>query len=224
MDRTDINTLDFNKLSELLAQPLPGQTAHRQMIPPGRKLMLSTDEFSRARQSVVLILLFKEDQILKVCLTQRSSTLRDHAGQISFPGGRVEPGDRDLFQAALREAQEEIGIRIEEVRLAGELSELHIPVSGFVVQPFVGWTDQAPSFTINQEEVESLLILPFEEILDKEKLIDSMVETSLGPAVVPSFRSGPFIIWGATAMMLAELAMMLCRCFRPGRGGYWCNV
>jgi len=211
----DMDTLlDWAKLKEALKRPLPGKRAHRTMVPPGRPLELRESEYSTALPSAVMVLLFREGDTVFVCLTKRSSHLKHHAGQISFPGGKQEPWEAFPSEAALREAQEEIGIQPQQVFYAGLLSELHIPVSGFVVQPVVFWAPSKPSLNLNAGEVDKILLLPVSLFLNKQNIGEAYVETRQGQQLVPCYVIDNEKIWGATAMMLAELAMVLNRASR----------
>ncbi len=211
----DIDVLfDWTRLKVALKKPLPGQRAHTLMLPPGRPLLVHESEYATALRSAVMILVFRENETIFICLTQRSSFLKHHAGQISFPGGKQEPWEKNPCEAALREGHEEIGIDPAQVHYVGRLSELHIPVSGFVVQPVVYWTPVRPSFHANPEEVEKILLPPLSFILNEQNISKTHIETRQGRLLVPCYVFDEVIIWGATAMMLAELAMVLNRAFR----------
>jgi 8-oxo-dGTP pyrophosphatase MutT (NUDIX family) len=215
MSFNDIDALpDFELLKEALKKPLPGYRAHQALLPPGRPLLLHDNQYANALHSAVMILLYKDKDAVYICLTQRSSFLKHHAGQISFPGGKTEPGENHPSEAALREAREEIGIDPHQVHFAGLLTELHIPVSGFIVQPVVFWAGFRPLFHANPAEVERVLLFPLSEFIGNQNRSKAKVETRQGDLVVPCYRVEGHIIWGATAMMLAELAMVLIREFR----------
>lgn len=127
--------------------------------------------------------------------------MKHHAGQVAFPGGRIDPGETPM-ETALRETWEEIGIAPEKIEVLGSLSELFVDVSGFLIQPFVGWLAEKPVFTINNAEVEKILLFPL--LRYKDKLEETELETVSGKLKVPCFHFQGEIIWGATAMILAE--------------------
>ena len=158
--------------------------------------------------AAVLVPIVDRPEGLTVLLTQRASHLRHHAGQISFPGGRIEATDEGPFQAALREAEEEIGLSRDHVRLAGYLAP-QLVVSGYWVTPVVGLV--APSFalTLDSREVESTFEVPLEHVLDRNN--HHPRERALGTTNVRVYEIpfGPYNIWGATAAMLMELYRVL---------------
>ncbi len=188
-------------IKQALAGNLRGMESHQKMMPPNRRLKAATGDKSRLKPSSVLLLLFEEDHELYICLIKRPSTMKHHAGQVAFPGGRIEPGETAL-ETALRETWEEIGVTPEKVEVLGSLSELFVDVSGFLIQPFVGWLTEKPLFTINKAEVEKTILFPLLQY--KDKLEETELETVSGKLKVPCFHFEGEIIWGATAMILAE--------------------
>lgn len=129
--------------------------------------------------------------------------MKYHPGQIGFPGGMVESTDNSLIDTALRETWEELGIEKGSIKILGTLSELYISVSSFLIYPIIGWYDIKPDFRLNPFEVEKLILFPL--IQNQNRNDTAIVETSTGQLVVPCFRYEDEIIWGATAMILAEL-------------------
>ncbi len=127
--------------------------------------------------------------------------MKFHPGQIAFPGGRIEPGETAL-ETVLRETFEEIGVDPGKIEIAGALSELYVSASQFLIQPFVGWIREKPSFTINSNEVEKLIFFP---LLKYRNLSDYVeIDITTKKIIVPCIRFENEIIWGATAMILAE--------------------
>jgi 8-oxo-dGTP pyrophosphatase MutT (NUDIX family) len=146
-----------------------------------------------------------------VLLTTRASHLRHHAGQISFPGGRIEPTDQGPVEAALREAEEEIGLAREHVTPAGYLNP-HLVVTGYWVTPVVGFVSPSCALTLDPREVESTFEVPLTHVLDSAN--HHPRERSLGNTTLSVFEIfeipfGPYKIWGATAAMLMELYRVL---------------
>lgn len=194
-----------------LQRPLPGITAHERFVPdmPDRRsrLMPAPD---MARKSAVLIPLFTDvNGILHVVLTVRSEGLRNHRGQISFPGGRCDEGE-NAISAALREAHEEIGLSSDCVRVLGQLTPLYIPPSQSAVSPVVAMIQPPYAWTLSTDEVSEVLIEPVATFLDPStvRLRNDIIT---GVRVdVPHWQVHQSIpLWGATAMMLQELSMIL---------------
>jgi len=176
----------------------------------------SAEVVSRVRASLparrvpaaVLVPLVEHSTGMTVLLTQRAETLKDHAGQISFPGGRIEPFDKDAWHAALREAYEEIGLMPNFVEFAGYLPDHHV-ITGFRVTPVVGFVNPDYQLRIAKAEVHDVFEVPLDYILDsanhrsrQRKLGDLTFE-------VYDIPYGERNIWGATAGMLLTLRRML---------------
>jgi len=194
-------------LIEQLKAPLPGRDAqhkmahgirHRYKAPP-------TD----ARVACVLALLYPKDGEHHIVLIQRKSNNNKsdrHRGQISFPGGKQEEKDPSLEYVALREAEEEVNVNPEKVKLIGQLTELFIPVSNFLVYPFVGVTDERPNFQAQPSEVAAILEVPLRQLLDPQNIAstDIKIDEHIILKRVPYYNIQDKVIWGATAMMLSE--------------------
>ncbi len=188
-------------IKKALAGSLRGMESHQRMMPPNRKLKATAGDKSRLKPSSVLLPLFEENHELFVCLIKRPATMKHHAGQVAFPGGRIEPGETSM-ETALRETWEEIGIAPEKIKVLGSLSELFVDVSGYLIQPFVGWLNEKPSFFLNEAEAEKVILFPLLQY--KDNLEETELETVSGKLKVPCFHFEGEIIWGATAMILAE--------------------
>jgi 8-oxo-dGTP pyrophosphatase MutT (NUDIX family) len=191
-------------LETALRNKQPGISSHLKMLPPGRKLSMPDESKSGVKTSGVLVLLFPEGNEIFICLVRRQPFMKFHAGQIGFPGGKKEKTDIDIASTAVREASEEIGIQPSLIRILGALSPLFVQVSGFMIYPFVAWSNVRPEFVINHHEVEKLLLFPLLRNLNNQKIITATVETQIGMLEVPAYESDGDIIWGATAMILAE--------------------
>ena len=142
-----------------------------------------------------------------IVLTVRADTLR-HGGQVSLPGGVVEPGETHE-QAALREAHEEVALPLASVRVLGALTPLDIPVSGFRLHPIVAATDAHPRLTPADSEVAHILEIAVDDLLDSANFVRTARERDGVRYLVPLFRVGGHDVWGATAMVLAEFVAML---------------
>ena len=163
---------------------------------------------SRTVPAAVLIPLVERESGLTVLLTQRAETLKDHAGQISFPGGRIEPEDKDAWHAALREAHEEIGLRAEFVEFAGYLPDHHV-ITGFRVTPVVAFVNPEYQLRIAAAEVHDAFEVPLDFILDAENHKSRQRVLGGVSIEVHDIPYGDRNIWGATAGMLMTLRRML---------------
>lgn len=197
----------ITQLKEKLQQPLPGTEAQFKMASRFR-LPIDMEQFdlSKARKGAVLILLYPHENKINTVLTLRQSYDGVHSGQVSFPGGKLDPTDESLAAAALREAEEEVGVNKNEITLIGNLSNLYIPPSNFLVSPFVGKMDRKPLLIKHEREVEKIIEVPITYFLDetiKEKKIITPSEFVSFEA--PYYNLEGHTVWGATAMILSEL-------------------
>ncbi len=159
------------------------------------------------RAAVLIPLLLKEDG-LSVLLTQRTNHLRDHAGQISFPGGRMDPEDLSPDDTALRESQEEIGLDPRRVEIIGHLPQ-YLTVSGYSVTPVVGLVEAQAEYVIDEFEVADVFEVPLSFLLDPANHQVRLWQSEQGGR---RFYSMPYqnrFIWGATAGMLRNLYHLL---------------
>lgn len=166
-----------------------------------------------ARLSAVLCLLYPAQDDLKLLLIKRKEDRTAHSGQVSFPGGRYEPEDVSLQYTALREAQEEVGIAPQTVDILGALTSLYIPVSNFNVFPYVGFLPHRPAFTLSQQEVSYIIEPPLSALLHNDSKVTTNVSSPALPQLTHKVKAYQLtdgtIIWGATAMIISELEMLL---------------
>jgi len=142
-------------------------------------------------------------------LTKRPEYLGAHSGQVSFPGGKAEANE-DAIQTALREAEEEIGISGNQVRIIGKLSNFFVIPSNFMVTPIVGFLDGKPIFTPQESEVTRILEGDLEQVLrDDAILTKEIVAARIYPMFAPHFEIEGEVVWGATAMMLNEFRVVV---------------
>lgn len=204
----------IDRLQKRLAQPLPGIPVQYEMAAMDRikalqHLKATPDD---AKIACVLNLLHYEDEAWKTVLIKRTVNPHDrHSGQVSFPGGRYEPSDASLEAVALREAQEEIGVNPSDVGLLGAMTPLYIPVSNFLVHPFIGVLNGRPDFMPQIGEVESILRPNVQAFTsqDAKKRTDITIYNGVTLKDVPFFEVEGRVVWGATAMMLNEFATIL---------------
>jgi 8-oxo-dGTP pyrophosphatase MutT (NUDIX family) len=158
----------------------------------------------KLRRAAVLLLLYPapttgEETLL---FTRRTETLPSHRGQISFPGGRIEPDDPDSAAAALREAYEEVGLDPTSVEVRGTLPDVYTVVSSYLITPVVGGAITRPAFVPNPAEVAELIEVPVAALRDPAIHYAQTRPTPRGPVVVHFYQYGPYTIWGATARIL----------------------
>jgi 8-oxo-dGTP pyrophosphatase MutT (NUDIX family) len=211
VERSGPDSLAFDRLipalrARLAGGTLPGHEAHLTMAPSDRldRFLLSVER-KTCREAAVLALLYpSDDGQTHLLLTARPDGLRDHAGQIAFPGGRREDGEA-FEQTALRETWEEVGIAPERIERVGALTPIYIPPTRFCCYPFVGAVDRLPPLTLQPEEVARVLHVPLELLLNPATRAVGRWEVRGEAQDVPLYRLPGGDVWGATAMMLAEL-------------------
>jgi len=164
-----------------------------------------------AREAGVLILLYPYNGTVHTVFIQRPDYIGIHGGQISFPGGKREPDDSNIIETALREAAEEVGIRISEISVIGTLTPLFIPVSNTNVTPVAGWTDSRPEFKHKTDEVVFLIEGEIKRFLEPSMVRIKPFEIRGEMISIKYFDYDGHIIWGATAMILNELLAIIAR-------------
>ena len=200
---------DFTaKIRAELAKQLPGAEAHRSMNPqsPLRQMIVPNE---KTRHSAVLILFYPYKNEIYVPLILRPAYDGVHASQMAFAGGRHERTDENLTRTALREAQEEIGIKATDVEILGQLTELFIPPSNFFVLPVVGFMNYRPDFYPDPREVERVFEVPLLVLADDNILGTTTVQTKGYEFDAPFYGIEGHKIWGATALMIAELLAVI---------------
>jgi 8-oxo-dGTP pyrophosphatase MutT (NUDIX family) len=196
-------------LEARLKGPKPGLRAQLMMVPeprPGQKTYLEAQD--TCLHAGVLVLFYPKKGRLYLVLTRRTSKVDHHRDQISLPGGEKDKGET-IVQAALREAQEEINVPPGTVRVLGELTPLYIPPSNYCMYPVVAVAEKRPSFRRAPEEVAEVIEMSLDDLLDP-KIVRREVWSLRGiNTVVPFYFFQGHKIWGATAMVLAELVELV---------------
>ena len=162
----------------------------------------------KVTRAAVLIPLLLQPNGLSVLLTQRTTHLRDHGGQISFPGGRMDPEDAGPNETALRESEEEIGLERERVEIIGQLPE-YLTVSGYSVTPIIGLVKPQAEYVLDEFEVADIFEVPLSFLMDPANHQIRVWQSEQGSR---RFYSMPYegrFIWGATAGMLRNLYHLL---------------
>lgn len=202
-------------LAQRLREALPGPAKQYEMASLRRISELNLTEspdYSTAKQAAVLNLLHYADGAWRTILIRRAEHPEDrHSGQVSFPGGKFELSDESLAATALREVEEEIGVPAGRIRLLGQMTHLYIPVSNFLVHPFVGVLDGLPDFRFQEGEVVGVLRPALQDFIhpERRKVTDLQIAPNLTLKEVPYFDVDGYVVWGATAMMLNEFLAIL---------------
>ncbi len=203
------------KVSIEISRELPGFSAQKLMAPLGRQ-PFSEYITREPKKSAVLILLYPQQEpfeIKTVFIQRPDNEGGSHAGQVSFPGGGMDGSDKDLSETALREAEEEIGVDRQSVSLLGALTPLYIPVSNYMVHPFVGAVANAPSFNIQPAEVKGLLEVRVNDLVSGiyTRTTERFIRIRNTKMEVPCYDISGEIIWGATAMIVSEFSEIMRR-------------
>ncbi len=203
----DVDTL-LGVVQPALAGPLPGVNAHDLMAPRPPRAWPPGFTIDKLRHAAGLLLIVPRKHRAHVVLTLRASTLDRHSGQVSLPGGVIEPGESQE-QTALREAHEEIGLSVPDVRVLGALTPLDIAVSGFRLHPIVGVARTRPHFLPALGEVDRVLEVPVADLLAPHRVVWRTTLREGRTTNIPVFPHDDIEIWGATAMALAEFLVLL---------------
>jgi 8-oxo-dGTP pyrophosphatase MutT (NUDIX family) len=209
--------MNFNDFSKQVVKiknlPLPGEEAHFKMAPLFReKLIKEKKQLSIAPKRAGVMALFYPDNLAQtnLLLILRKTYKGVHSNQIGFPGGKTELSDKDLLQTALRETNEEVGVAEEAIDVLKKLTDVYIPPSNFLVTPFMGMYKKPKPFIIQESEVEALVEVNLTDFLNDANLIEQELSTSYAKNVrVPAFNLNNQVVWGATAMMLSEIRVLL---------------
>jgi 8-oxo-dGTP pyrophosphatase MutT (NUDIX family) len=205
----------IRELDKRLKDPLPATAAHELLR--ARPVSGQFPDFGHKlppRPGSVLLLLFEENGVIKLPLTKRATYKGAHSAQISFPGGKAEAGENPV-QAALREAEEEIGIHQADVQVIGQLSEFNVIPSNFLVTPIVGSLNYVPVFKPDPREVDRIIFVEITDLIRDDAVYEEeILAAGVYPMIAPHFLIENEIVWGATAMMLNEFRMVLREIFK----------
>lgn len=199
----------LKEIKRKLNGPLPGLRAQLRMAPEPRPGTRPCREMeSSSLRAGVLVLFYPKDGRLHLLLTRRTERVVTHRGQISFPGGTQHPGET-IEETALREAAEELGLVPAKIVLLGRLTPLYIPLSNFCIYPVVACLPERPEIRPQPEEVAEVLEIPVDHLLDAATLRRETWIQNDEPYHVPFYAFGQHKIWGATAIVLAELLELI---------------
>ncbi len=199
----------ISKLIQEQNKPLPGLASQKKMM------MYNDDTYNPnppyGKESAVLLNIYptSENKVNIIFIERAFSERSIHSGQISFPGGKKENSDQDLIETALRESTEEINLQKEEVNIIRPLSPIYIPVSDYKVFPFLSYSTSLPkSLNACPNEVAKILHFDLNTLIEKQ--VYTPIETIYNVSMkVKAYQSGDYIIWGASAMILAELEALI---------------
>ncbi len=187
--------------------------SHHKMSPLMRIQWLKSNkikELNPKRAGVMALFYPDKSEITQLLLILRKTYNGVHSNQIGFPGGKVEEHDQDLMETALRETYEEVGVPPDAVEVVKMLSEVYIPPSNFMVQPYIGIYANPEPFVLQQSEVEALVEVNLYDFMDDSNQIEEMLTTSYAKNInVPAYKLNGYTVWGATAMMMAEIKELL---------------
>ena len=210
----NISQLPLENIYLALQNPLPGYPAQAKMQHLARKEAMENlpaipDDHKKA---AVMCLFYPHNGEWTLVFIQRPDYDGAHSGQIAFAGGGVEPSDRNTAETALRETYEEIGVLPETIEILGSLSELYIPVSNFLVYPYIGYTPARPEFLLDPVEVAGIIELPLQHFFEPERQSFGDIHIGIHNYLlkdVPFYIVEDKKLWGATAMMLSEFVAIL---------------
>ena len=210
-----MNFKDLKRIiPKLKLSNLNSKTSQIKLAPSFRKefIKLNSNKLLSSKKAAVIAALYEDDNKVRLILILRNTYNGVHSNQIGFPGGRVEVYDKTLFDTAIRETYEEIGVRVQKNELIRELHEIYIPPSNFNVYPFLVILNHPPSFVKDDKEVKEVITIDLESLLSCKitqthipipaKLNELITQNDVE---VPTFKLAGYNVWGATAMMLSEI-------------------
>ncbi|CAG2533873.1 NUDIX domain-containing protein [Maribacter dokdonensis] len=209
--------MNFNffeqQISKIKDLPLPGEASQYKMAPESRLEELQRINISQKnpRRAGVMALFYPANNMgTNLLLILRKTYKGVHSNQVAFPGGKEEKSDDGLLTTALRETYEEVGVAPKDITVIKEISEIFIPPSNFMVQPYIGLYRNPKPFVKQDAEVELILEVPLSDFLDDTLVVSKKMTTSYAVDIeVPAFKLNGYIVWGATAMMMNEIKELL---------------
>ncbi len=196
------------KIKELI---IDSNVPHLKMAPPFRKdlLQMTRNNYKSSKKAGVAVL-FHPNNSNKVCFTLilRNEYNGVHSNQISLPGGNYEKNDKNIFDTALRETNEEIGVDANVVKLIRKLQNVYVPPSNYDISPFMVYTENEVKFIRDENEVKEIINVDLEQLLidgNIEKTKGSKISNRYLNTLVPAYKLNGFFVWGATAMILSEV-------------------
>ena len=201
----------IENIIEKLKQPLPGLSAHLELAPYRNEIEL---DFKNKNPKIAstLLLFYPKDGETFFCLIERQEYEGTHSNQISFPGGKNESGE-SMKETALRETNEEIGVDPISINIIGELTQVFVPPSNFLIHPFVGYCDFTPDFKASEREVKRIIEVNIKDLFKKDVIKNKKMSFKKSSRnvdfEVPYLDLNNKIVWGATSIILNEFRKML---------------
>ena len=199
----------ISRLKLKLQEPLPGHDSHRKVMEHRGSADLIDFRKLNPRESAVLLHLYNHMGQLHLSYIERPEYDGVHSKQISFPGGKAEDQDQSLMHTAVREAKEEVNIEPDKLDVLGKLSQIYIPPSNFLVQPYVSFYHLRPNFIPDQREVGEIIEFPIYQLIN-QKLAKHELTKHGKELVVNGYQLNGKVMWGATAMITKEF-IDICR-------------
>lgn len=205
--------MNYSELVLKFQKELPGEKAHLEFMPNREKTSLQIQSGVEYRDAAVAIVLFHDtDSNLKTIVIKRQTYDGSHSGQISFPGGKKDLHDSSLIETACRECMEEIGIDPSTFEFLGQLTPLYVHVSGFLISPFVFFSESnAFEYKKSEREASEVYEINLPQLFLPESKVEIDIKLNQGLMIrkVPHFEQGSVSIWGATALILNELKALI---------------
>ena len=203
-----VETITF-KLRNKLQEDLPGWKAQRLMATQLHREQRALPR-PDAKRAGIMILFYPQHSTFYLPLILRPTYSGVHSGQVAFPGGKMEEYVKDIIETALRETHEEIGVWIDQSHVIGQLSDIYIPPSNSLVSPVVALIEEKPVYHINPHEVVEVIDISLDDLInpDSRKIAQIQIP-GRGVVDAPSYQINGHTIWGATAMMISELLVLL---------------
>jgi 8-oxo-dGTP pyrophosphatase MutT (NUDIX family) len=195
----------IDQLQKHLNKTLPAMESQYKMAGSYRPVVSIEEAIEKqAKTAGILILVTKMDEDFHFLMIQRTTYDGAHSGQMAFPGGKKEPQDASILDTAIRECYEEIGIHVSKSDILGALTPLFIPVSHFVVYPFLAYIDSPLQLIKDTTEVEEIYLFNIQDFFKSENIQDFSFQMQNQMMTVPSYQFQGQTVWGASAMILSE--------------------
>lgn len=205
-----MNFEDFIRIIPKIKETeIDSNISHLKMAPPFRKhlLELTKTNYYNSKKAGVTILFHPNNDKVYFTLILRNKYKGVHSNQIGLPGGRFENGDKDIFQTALRETNEEIGVHSKKITLIKKLNNVYVPPSNYDIFPFMVYTADKANFIIDKNEVQGVINIEIDQLINSKivKRKGSQISNRQIDVLVPAYRFSGHYVWGATAMILSEV-------------------
>lgn len=168
------------------------------------KLQKQPYNVTTERRAGVLLMFYPKRGAPHVLFTKRSKEVAEHKGEISFPGGAYDPEDETILQTALRESREELGLNVNELEILGELDDVYVPPTRFLITPFIAFAREPPKPRPSASEISEVIEIPVSELLDPSILREELRGAGGMKRYLQFYNYEDHVIWGATARILKQ--------------------